>query len=33
MGGFSQSLLREMVLGDVTKHILQVAGRPALMMH
>ena len=33
MGAFSHSRLREMILGGVTRHILQVAGRPVLMMH
>ena len=33
MGAFSHSRLREMILGGVTKHILEVAGRPVLMMH
>ena len=33
MGAYSYSHLREMILGGVTQHILQVAGRPVLMMH
>ena len=33
MGAFSHSRLREMILGGVTRHILQVAGRPVLMAH
>jgi nucleotide-binding universal stress UspA family protein len=33
MGAFSHSRLREMILGGVTRHILEVAGRPVLMMH
>lgn len=33
MGAFSHSRLREMILGGVSRHILQVAGRPVLMMH
>ncbi len=33
MGAFSHSRLREMIMGGVTRHILQVAGRPVLMMH
>jgi len=33
MGAFSHSRLREMILGGVTRHIMQVAGRPVLMAH
>ncbi len=33
MGAFSHSRLREIILGGVTQHILNVAGRPVLMMH
>ncbi|MCA8927896.1 MAG: universal stress protein [Alphaproteobacteria bacterium] len=33
MGAFSHSRLREMILGGVTRHILQVVGRPVLMAH
>lgn len=33
MGAFSHSRMREMFLGGVTRHILEVAGRPVLMMH
>ena len=33
MGAFSHSRLRQMILGGVTRHIMQVAGRPVLMAH
>lgn len=33
MGAFNHSRLRQIILGGVTRHILQVAGRPVLMMH
>ena len=33
MGAYSHSRLRQMILGGVTRHMLQVAGRPVLMMH